>query len=157
MDFVSKASKYVYFVSLISRNLLIYLLIYLINLKAGNDFQLTKDLKLVKSRDEVKATLRAFLLGKNQVRLKLIERLKQLVIKFENSEFFKTHEVIGSSLLIIHNGKNAGVWMIDFAKTVPLPEGITIDHKSDWSLGNHEDGYLFGLINLISLLEECHD
>ncbi len=157
MDFVSKASKYVYFDSLISRNLLIYLLIYLINLKAGNDFQLTKDLKLVKSRDEVKATLRAFLLGKNQVRLKLIERLKQLVIKFENSEFFKTHEVIGSSLLIIHNGKNAGVWMIDFAKTVPLPEGITIDHKSDWSLGNHEDGYLFGLINLISLLEECHD
>jgi 1D-myo-inositol-triphosphate 3-kinase len=118
---------------------------------------LTKDLKLVKSRDEVKATLRAFLLGKNQVRLKLIERLKELVIKFENSEFFKTHEVIGSSLLIIHNGKNAGVWMIDFAKTVSVPEGITIDHKSDWVLGNHEDGYLFGLNNLISLLEDCHD
>ncbi len=154
MDFVSKASKYVYFDSLISRNLLIYSINYL---KAGNDFQLTKDLKLVKSRDEVKATLRAFLLGKNQVRLKLIERLKQLVIKFENSEFFKTHEVIGSSLLIIHNGKNAGVWMIDFAKTVAVPEGITIDHKSEWVLGNHEDGYLFGLNNLISLLEECHD
>lgn len=117
---------------------------------------MTKDLKLVKSRDEVKATLRAFLLGKKEVRLKLIERLQQLVVSFEKSEFFKTHEVIGSSLLIIHNRKNAGVWMIDFAKTVPLPEGVTIDHKSVWSLGNHEDGYLFGLNNLISILEECH-
>jgi len=110
----------------------------------------------VKTRDEIKGILRSFLLGKNQVRVKLIERLKRLVNNFENSEFFKTHEVIGSSLLIIHNGKQAGVWMIDFAKTVSLPEGITIDHKSVWNLGNHEDGYLFGLNNLISILEECH-
>jgi len=103
----------------------------------------------------VKATLKVFLQGKNEVRLKLIERLKELMSKFENSSFFKNHEVIGSSLLIIHNQNNAGVWMIDFAKTVPTPDGITIDHKSNWRLGNHEDGYLFGLQNLILILEEC--
>lgn len=122
--------------------------------KAGNDFQLTQDLKLVKTREQVKATLKVFLQGKSEVRLKLIERLKELMSKFENSSFFKNHEVIGSSLLIIHNKNNAGVWMIDFAKTVPTPDGINIDHKSNWSLGNHEDGYLFGLQNLIQILEE---
>ncbi|CAG2165287.1 unnamed protein product [Oppiella nova] len=125
--------------------------------KAGEDLQLCKDLKLVKHREEVKATLEAFLMHKNQVRLKLIDRLKQLALRFECSEFFNSHEVIGSSLLIIHNGKSAGVWMIDFAKTIPVPEGLTIDHKSQWHLGNHEDGYLFGLNHLIDILEECGD
>ncbi|CAG2107432.1 unnamed protein product [Medioppia subpectinata] len=125
--------------------------------KAGEDLQLCKDLKLVKYRDEVKATLKAFLMSKNQIRLKLIDRLKRLAAKFESSSFFDTHEVIGSSLLIIHNGKRAGVWMIDFAKTIPVPTGVTIDHKSQWHLGNHEDGYLFGLTNLIEILEECAD
>lgn len=125
--------------------------------KAGHDLQLCKDLKSVKQRDEVKATLKAFLMNRDGVRLQLIDRLKQLVQRFEKSEFFESHEVIGSSLLIIHNGKSAGVWMIDFAKTISLPEGISIDHKSQWSLGNHEDGYLFGLNNLISILEECRD
>jgi len=104
----------------------------------------------------VKSILTAFLLGKTQVRHKLIDRLKQLKNNFEKSQFFKTHEVIGSSLLIIHNGKEVEVRMIDFAKTVPLPEGIEIDHKSPWNLGNHEDGYLFGLQNLINILEQSY-
>ena len=103
----------------------------------------------------MKATLKAFLMGKEMVRLQLIDRLKDLVQRFEKSDFFRTHEVIGSSLLIIHNGKAAGVWMIDFAKTVPVPDGCAIDHKSQWRLGNHEDGYLFGLTNLIDILENC--
>ncbi|XP_054167962.1 inositol-trisphosphate 3-kinase homolog isoform X2 [Oppia nitens] len=125
--------------------------------KAGEDLQLCKDLKLVKHRDEVRNTLKAFLMSKRQVRHQLIDRLKQLADKFESSEFFRSHEVIGSSLLIIHNGKSAGVWMIDFAKTIAVPKDITIDHKSQWALGNHEDGYLFGLNNLIDILEECAD
>lgn len=58
-------------------------------------------------------------------------------------------QIIGSSLLIIHDGKRAGAWMIDFAKTVSLPESIKTDHRSLWSNGNHEDGYLTGLDNLI--------
>lgn len=44
--------------------------------------------------------------------------------------------------------------MIDFAKTVVLPPNVHIDHSSIWSVGNHEDGYLIGINNLISIFEE---
>lgn len=44
--------------------------------------------------------------------------------------------------------------MIDFAKTVVLPDNVQIDHNSIWSVGNHEDGYLIGINNLISIFEE---
>lgn len=43
--------------------------------------------------------------------------------------------------------------MIDFAKTVPVPEDLNIDHNSVWEVGNHEDGYMVGLNNLISIFE----
>lgn len=35
-----------------------------------------------------------------------------------------------------------------------LPNNIKIDHNSTWSVGNHEDGYLIGINNLISIFEE---
>lgn len=43
--------------------------------------------------------------------------------------------------------------MIDFAKTVPVPDDVNIDHNTAWKVGNHEDGYLIGLNNLISIFE----
>ncbi|XP_023222897.1 inositol-trisphosphate 3-kinase homolog [Centruroides sculpturatus] len=116
-----------------------------------------KDLKQVRERHEVIATLKLFLGNSDSITSQLIERLKLLRKKFEKSEFFSRHEVIGSSLLIVHDGMKVGAWMIDFAKTVSLPDGVTIDHRSPWVLGNHEDGYLFGLDNLISVLEDCLD
>ncbi|RZC34346.1 inositol-trisphosphate 3-kinase A-like, partial [Asbolus verrucosus] len=59
--------------------------------------------------------------------------------------------VIGSSLLFVHDRYNANVWLIDFAKTIKLPEEIKITHNSKWKVGNHEDGYLIGVNNLISI------
>jgi len=58
-------------------------------------------------------------------------------------------QVIGSSLLFIHDHKErAEVWLIDFGKTTPLPEGQKLDHYRPWEEGNREDGYLWGLDNL---------
>merc|ERR1712173_251804 len=60
----------------------------------------------------------------------------------------------GSSLLFVHDSTKACVWLIDFGKTVPAPNGITIDHKSPWEVGNHEDGYLIGVQNLINIFSD---
>ncbi|XP_005880216.1 PREDICTED: inositol-trisphosphate 3-kinase B, partial [Myotis brandtii] len=83
------------------------------------------------------------------------DRLKDIRATLEVSPFFKGHEVIGSSLLFIHDKREqAKVWMIDFGKTTPLPEGQTLKHDVPWQEGNREDGYLSGLNNLIDILTE---
>ena len=109
---------------------------------------------MVKRKEDVLKIFSSFFLNQIDACIAVLNRLRKLRKCFENSDFFQRHEVIGSSLLIIHTGDKAGVWMIDFAKTLPLPENIEIDHHRAWHLGNHEDGYLFGLDSLISVLEE---
>lgn len=85
---------------------------------------------------------------------KYIQRLKAIRATLECSDFFRSHEVIGSSLLFVHDETQASVWLIDFAKTVILPEKIKIDHNSKWTVGNHEDGYLIGINNIIDFFTE---
>ena len=68
------------------------------------------------------------------------------------SFFLTIFQVIGSSLLFVHDSKgHAGVWMIDFGKTVPVSDGIFLNHRNEWTEGNHEDGYLWGLDNMIDV------
>lgn len=85
---------------------------------------------------------------------KYTARLKAIRATLVCSDFFATHEVIGSSLLFVHDRQSASIWLIDFAKTVVLPPNVHIDHSCAWSVGNHEDGYLIGINNLISIFEE---
>ena len=48
----------------------------------------------------------------------------------------------------MHDKQNkAGIWMIDFAKTLRV-EGRKLSHRAPWVVGNHEDGYLTGVAHL---------
>ena len=60
-------------------------------------------------------------------------------------------QVVGSSILIIYDSKHVGAWMIDFAKTLSLPDGVNVTHRKLWQQGNHEEGYLTGIDNLIEV------
>ncbi|VDQ04819.1 unnamed protein product [Trichobilharzia regenti] len=70
--------------------------------------------------------------------------------------FFCILQFIGSSLLFVHDESGyANVWLIDFAKIFSLCDSqIRLNHRSAWHFGNHEDGYLTGIDNLIRLFEE---
>ena len=105
----------------------------------------------MKSREEVVATLVHFLGGKEETRKRLLERLRVIREKFEACSYFRQHEVVGSSIFIIYDDHHVGAWIIDFAKTHPVPEGISLNHRSPWSQGNHEEGFLYGLDSLISV------
>ncbi|TNN40150.1 Inositol-trisphosphate 3-kinase B [Liparis tanakae] len=83
-------------------------------------------------------------------------RLLALRDALQNSLFFRTHEVIGSSLLFVHDhSSQASVWMIDFAKTTPVPDARPLRHNVPWAEGSREDGYLIGLSSLLASLSRA--
>ncbi|XP_063287188.1 inositol-trisphosphate 3-kinase C isoform X1 [Pelobates fuscus] len=108
--------------------------------------------KKTKQRDEIVRALEDFVDGNKLILKNYLVRLKDLRTELEKSDFFKSHEVVGSSLLFVHDSSGlAKVWMIDFGKTVRLPYKQTLNHRSPWVEGNREDGYLWGLDNLINI------
>nr|XP_039249409.1 inositol-trisphosphate 3-kinase A-like isoform X1 [Styela clava] len=121
--------------------------------KADNDP--SKDYKLTKTKEQVKNAFKYFIDDNIDVLEKYIKRLKDVRDAAEKSEFFMSHEVIGSSLLFVHDKTGiASAWMIDFGKTSQLPDNKKLTHREEWIEGNREDGYLFGLDNLIGIFEE---
>ncbi|XP_036874709.2 inositol-trisphosphate 3-kinase A isoform X1 [Manis javanica] len=117
------------------------------------DGSCSTDFKTTRSREEVIRVFEEFVQGDAEVLRRYLNRLQQIRDTLEVSEFFRRHEVIGSSLLFVHDHfHRAGVWLIDFGKTTPLPDGRTLDHRRPWEEGNREDGYLLGLDNLIGIL-----
>jgi len=124
------------------------------------DGMVHKDFKTTKEEEEISRALIRFT-STQLTRLRYLDRLYDLKEALLRSSFFRTHELIGSSLLFVHDEDKAGVWLIDFAKTRILPQGIQIDHRTKWELGNHEDGYLAGIDNLIriftSIIERVKD
>lgn len=109
--------------------------------------------KKTKLKEEVMDTLEDFVDSNRNVLRNYLTRLKEVRTALEGSEFFNTHEVVGSSLLFVHDKTElAKVWMIDFGKTVLLPDRKTLNHRMAWVEGNREDGYLWGLDNLINII-----
>lgn len=114
------------------------------------------DWKKVKTTDQVAEAMCKFFNFNRNVCLSALKRMKDMKKHLEASKFFKTHELIGSSLLILYDAdETVGVWMIDFTKTLPIPANFRkLSHRQPWQPGNHEDGYLFGLDNLIQILKD---
>ncbi|XP_051578495.1 inositol-trisphosphate 3-kinase A-like [Myxocyprinus asiaticus] len=111
------------------------------------------DFKRTCSKEDVIQVFKDFIGCNKNILNSYITRLQDIKQALKNSEFFKRHEVIGSSLLFIHDHtERAEVWLIDFGKTTTLPDGQTLDHYRPWEEGNREDGYLLGLDNLLQTL-----
>uniref|UniRef100_A0A1A7YAR9 Kinase n=1 Tax=Iconisemion striatum TaxID=60296 RepID=A0A1A7YAR9_9TELE len=117
------------------------------------DGTVNRDFKKTKTREQVTAAFHDFVKGDKDILNCYLTRLKEIRDTSETSSFFKTHEVIGSSLLFVHDSKGrAKVWMIDFGKTTPLPAGDELTHRASWVEGNREDGYLFGLDSVVDII-----
>ncbi|MGH0119191.1 UNVERIFIED_CONTAM: hypothetical protein FKN15_013286 [Acipenser sinensis] len=109
--------------------------------------------KKTRHREQVQQAFEDFVEGNISVLKTYLATLKELQTELEKSDFFKSHEVVGSSLLFVHDCTGlARVWMIDFGKTVKLPDLETLDHRIPWVEGNREDGYLWGLDNLVDIM-----
>nr|XP_016846187.1 PREDICTED: inositol-trisphosphate 3-kinase B [Anolis carolinensis] len=119
------------------------------------DGTVNRDFKKTRTKEQVMEAFREFTKGNFNILNSYLNRLKSIRDTLVTSPFFGSHEVIGSSLLFIHDKKEqAKVWMIDFGKTTPLPEGQVLQHNVPWVEGNREDGYLWGMDNLIEILFE---
>ncbi|XP_072296942.1 inositol-trisphosphate 3-kinase A isoform X2 [Eucyclogobius newberryi] len=122
------------------------------------DGTVNRDFKKTKTRAQLTVAFQDFVKGKKDILNLYLERLKEVRDTLETSPFFKTHEVIGSSLLFVHDSKGrAKVWMIDFGKTTPLRDGDELTHREPWAEGNREDGYLFGLDSLVDIISDMLD
>ncbi|GBP37056.1 Inositol-trisphosphate 3-kinase homolog [Eumeta japonica] len=110
------------------------------------------DLQGVREPRHLAATVARFFSGNERARLAVAARLREIRDRFERSEFFKNHEIVGSSIFIIYDEERAGAWLIDFAKTRRVPDG-ELTHREPWAQGNHEEGFLYGLDRLIHTVE----
>lgn len=111
------------------------------------------DLQNVREPYQLAATVARFLGKDERARRGIAARLRDIRDLFERSEFFKTHEIVGSSIFIIYDDERVGAWLIDFAKTRRVPEGAEVNHRATWQQGNHEEGFLYGLDRLIHTIE----
>lgn len=112
------------------------------------------DLKTVKSNEDVYQTIAHFLCGKRALTKELLKRLRQIRTLIEKSDFFQTHEVVGSSIFIVYDDDHVGAWLIDFAKSRKLPNATKVDHRKQWVPGNCEEGLLHGVDELIKIFDD---
>ncbi|XP_073943913.1 inositol-trisphosphate 3-kinase-like protein isoform X3 [Choristoneura fumiferana] len=111
------------------------------------------DLQNVREPHQLASTVARFLGTNDRARRDIAARLREIRDLFERSDFFKKHEIVGSSIFIIYDEERAGAWLIDFAKTRRVPEEAEVTHRAPWQQGNHEEGFLYGLDRLIDIIE----
>ncbi|KAM9356685.1 inositol-trisphosphate 3-kinase C-like [Symphorus nematophorus] len=120
------------------------------------DGSVQRDFRKIQTLAQVTEALLYFTRSQLDILRAYHSRLLALSNALKNSVFFRTHEVIGSSLLFVHDhSSRASVWMIDFGKTTPLPDTYELLHNVPWTEGSREDGYLIGLTSLITSLSQA--
>ncbi|KAM8908554.1 uncharacterized protein AB9W97_005853 isoform 2-T2 [Spinachia spinachia] len=120
------------------------------------DGSVQRDFRKIMTLAQVTETLLFFTRRQLEILKAYHSRLLALSDALKNSLFFSTHEVIGSSLLFVHDhSSKASVWMIDFAKTTPVSDASRLRHNIPWAEGSREDGYLIGLTSLITSLSQA--
>ncbi|XP_042194181.1 inositol-trisphosphate 3-kinase A [Callorhinchus milii] len=118
-----------------------------------SDGNCSTNFKRTKTKEQILQVFQDFVENNKNILKNYLVRLQKIRQVLESSEFFRRHEVIGSSLLFIHDkNEKAKVWLIDFGKTTKVPSGQTLNHRTPWQEGNREDGYLWGLDNLIDII-----
>ncbi|GMS99018.1 hypothetical protein PENTCL1PPCAC_21193 [Pristionchus entomophagus] len=120
--------------------------------------ELQKNFKKVRTEEDVAGVFSKFFGSERErVARDLTRRLVALRDAIERSTFFAEHEVVGSSLLVLFDKDQCGVWMIDFAKAVKAPCGRKLTHRDEWAPGNGEDGYLTGIDHLVNVLRTLNE
>lgn len=115
------------------------------------------NLKTIKTNEDVHQTLMHYVNNNRCITHEIIKRLYSMRTLMENSKFFQSHEIVGSSIFIVYDDERVGVWLIDFAKSRPVTEPMRIDHRKPWAPGNCEEGLLFGMDELIKTFENIHN
>jgi len=110
-------------------------------------------LSTISTEAGIEAQLHTFIRGDAQLKERYLQRLRAIHSTLSECRPFSEHQFINSSLLFVHDAarQRCGVWMIDFSKARPAKAPLT--HMTDWQLGNQEDGYLFGLTNMVRIWE----
>ncbi|XP_015234891.1 PREDICTED: inositol-trisphosphate 3-kinase A-like [Cyprinodon variegatus] len=119
------------------------------------DGTVQRDFRKIQTLSQVTEALLYFTRNQLETLNAYHSRLLDLKDALRSSQFFRNHEVIGSSLLFVHDHNKASVWMIDFGKTMPLPDLKELQHSVPWVEGNREDGYLIGLTSILTALSQA--
>ncbi|EOD26707.1 hypothetical protein EMIHUDRAFT_236632 [Emiliania huxleyi CCMP1516] len=110
-------------------------------------------LKKITTEERVGEAVLQYVQGRLVLLQSFLKSLLQLRTALEACDAFLTHAFIRTSLLLIYSDatNNTSLHMIDLSRAYPA--GCRLSHRAAWEAGNHEDGYLTGLDNLIRILE----
>lgn len=111
--------------------------------------------QLVSCGAKVRGYFREAVRGNMATRDRVVAELRLIADAVPRSEFFATHEVVGSSVLHVLDAEGRVTCkVIDLGKTVPAVSRLSHDvDVAEGPPGSQEEGYLIGLRSLIATWE----
>ena len=109
------------------------------------------DLRTIVTEDKAQDIVQDFLQQRPELRSSFYQQLDELRQTMEKCPIFMRHSFIRTSLLFIYSNatNKTSINVIDLSRAYNAQRDL--NHRSVWQSGNHEDGYLTGLDNLIRL------